>query len=261
MSPSRPRLSSTQGGSSRSGGADIAGSVSSNHRPFHDPVSVSVSPTRLLSRSGPLSTSHSNRPPVRLSPNFEPRVVHATPDPARSVDSSCAPSQSPTQSRRQSGVGGRSVSAQRHTPSVPPLPNTTQLSFPRPAYLEYSALRDLLVTETPSPPLAGHAPPRKMEPTPPTRSIPSHTYAMSPSTDSDEESSPSPPPPARDVRIVPTAVVHEEQVTYPLPTRWSDQSRSNTLSVSHDGRELSHHGMYTVFRTFANNRSSSKSAI
>ncbi|KXN89801.1 Ran-binding protein 10 [Leucoagaricus sp. SymC.cos] len=65
---------------------------------------------------------------------------------------------------------------------------------------------------------------------------------MTPSTDSDEESSPSPQPIARDAHSVPAAVVSEEQVTYPLPTRWSDQARSPSLSVSHDGREISHHG-------------------
>lgn len=176
---------------------------------------------------------------MRVSTNFEPRVVHATLDTSRSVDSPCIPAHSPTQTRRTSGVGARSVSAQRHTPSIPPLPNTS-VSFPRPAYLDHSALRDLLVTETTSPTLSGPAPPRKV--TPPASSIPSHGYAMSPSTDSDEDSSPSPPPPSKDAGTVPTPVIPEEQVTYPLPTRWSDQARSNSLSVSHDGREISHHG-------------------
>ncbi|EKM83665.1 hypothetical protein AGABI1DRAFT_31694 [Agaricus bisporus var. burnettii JB137-S8] len=66
---------------------------------------------------------------------------------------------------------------------------------------------------------------------------------MSLSNDSDEDSSPSPPPPSRDARPMPTvSATSEEQVTYPLPTRWGDQNRLNVLSVSHDGRELSHHG-------------------
>lgn len=240
ISPSRPRLSSTQGLSSRSGGGDVARSVSASQRPLHGPLSVSVSPTRMLSRSATFTTSHPGRPAMRVSTNFEPRVVHATPDLSRSVDNSCASSNSPTQTRRMSGVGGRSLSAQRHTPSIPPLPNTTPVSFPRPAYLDHSALRDLLVTETPSPVLTGPAPQRRSEAAPP-RSVPSHSYAMSPS-DSDEDSSPSPPPPTRDARTVPATVTPEELVTYPLPTRWSDQARSNTLSVSHDGRELVHHG-------------------
>ncbi|KAF9454940.1 SPRY-domain-containing protein [Macrolepiota fuliginosa MF-IS2] len=240
ISPSRPRLSSTQGLSNRSGGGDVARSVSASHRPVHDPVSVSVSPTRMLSRSATFSTSHTGRPVVRVSTNFEPRVVHATPDLSRSVDSSCAPSHSPTQARRASGVGGRSVSTQRSAPSVPPLPNSTPVSFPRPAYLDHSALRDRLITETPPSSLTGPAPQRKAEPVP-SRSVPSHSYAMSPS-DSDEDNSPSPPPPTSNARTVPTASVPEEQVTYPLPTRWSDQARSSTLSVSHDGRDLVHHG-------------------
>ncbi|KAJ3576275.1 hypothetical protein NP233_g531 [Leucocoprinus birnbaumii] len=240
ISPSRPRLSSTQGLSHRAGGLDVARSVSASHRSIHDSVSVSVSPTRLLSRSATLSMSHQGRPPVRVSTNFEPRVVHAIPDASQSVDSNCAQPQSPTQTRRTSGVGGRSVSAQRHTPSIPLLPNTTPVSFPRPAYLEHSALRNLLVTETPSPALTGPAPPRKV--TPPARGVPSHGYAMSPSTDSDEDTSPSPPPIPRNSRSTPAPFIPEEQVTYPLPTRWSDQERSSSLSVSHDGRELSHHG-------------------
>lgn len=245
ITPSRPRLSSTQGMSNRIGTADVARSVSASHRSTHDFMSVSVSPTRILSRSATFSVNHPSRPPVRVSTNFEPRVVHATPDLSRSIDNTCAPSHSSAQTRRASGAGGRSVSAQRNAPSVPPLPNATPVSFPRPAYLDYSALRDLLVTETSSSSLAGAGlvPRRKEETVPPPRSVPSHSYAMSPSTDSDEDSSPSPPPPARDVRSAPTTtVIPEEQVTYPLPTRWSDQARSNTLSVSHDGRELSHHG-------------------
>jgi hypothetical protein len=206
---------------------------------MHDLDSVSVSPTRLLSRSATLSTSHSSRPPVRVSANFEPRVVHATPDISRSVDNTCAPSHSPTQTRRASGANGRSISVQRQNPTAPPLPNTSPVLFPRPAYLEHSALRDLLVTETPST-LTGSAPQRKKTSPPPARNI--HAYATSPSTDSDEDSISSPPPPVRDVRAVSTVVVPEGQITYPLPTRWSDQARSNTLSISHDGRELSHHG-------------------
>lgn len=208
-------------------------------------MSLSISPTRRFSRSVTLSGNHLARPSSRISATFEPRIVHASPVPARNDDNSCTPSHSPTQLRRTS-VGGRSVSAQRIAPSIPPLPNTTPVSFPRPAYLDYSALRDLLVTETSSSSFAGvtSVPQRKLETPGPSRSAPSQSYDMSLSNDSDEDSSPSPPPPSRDARPVPAvSVTSEEQVTYPLPTRWGDQNRLNVLSVSHDGRELSHHGI------------------
>jgi len=247
-SPSRPLLTSTHGLSHSPGGVNLASSISISHRLSHDTVSVSISPTRLLSRSAVPSTSHTSRSLVRMGTNSEPRVVHASQDPSRSIDNSCVPSQSPTQSRGAGGVGGRSVSAQRHTPSVPPLPNATLVSFPRPTYLDHSALRDLLVTETSTPALAGLAFPRKITPA---RSIASHGYTTSPSTDSDEDSSPSPPPPTREPRVVSAPAIHEEPVTYALPTRWSDQARSNSLSVSHDGRELSHHGTRRVDQSSA----------
>jgi hypothetical protein len=223
--------------------------VSASHRPTHDPMALSISPTRRFSRSVTLPGNHLGHPSHRISMTFEPRIVHASPDPARNDDNSCTPSHPPTQLRRASGVGGRSVSAQRMATSFPPLPNTTPVSFPRPAYLDHSALRDLLVTDTSPSSLAGvtPAPQRKLESAGPSRSAPSQPYVMSPFTDSDEDSSPSPPPPSREVRAAPTpSVISEEQVTYLLPTRWSDQARLNILSVSHDGRELSHHGE-TVF--------------
>lgn len=249
-SPSRPLLTSTHGLSRSSGGFSLANSVSTGHRLSHDSVSVSLSPTRLLSRSAVPSTSHTSHSLVRIGTNFEPRVVHASQDSSRSIDNACAPSQSQTQSRGAGGVGGRSVSAQRHTPSIPPLPNALPILFSRPTYLDHSALRDSLVTETSSPTLAGLAFPRKITPA---RSIASHDYATSPSTDSDEDNSPSPPPPTRETRVVSAPVIHEEPVTYALPTRWSDQARSNSLSVSHDGRELSHHGTRCVEKSIFNN--------
>lgn len=220
-----------------------------SHRSSHDSASVSISPTRLLSRSTVPSTSHMSHSPVRIGINFEPRVVHASQDSSRSIDNSCIPSQSPTQSRGAGGVGGRSVSAQRHMPSVPPLPNAAPVSFSRPTYLDHSALRDLLVTETSSPTLAGPPFPRKITPA---RS--SASFATSPSTDSDEDNSPSPPPPTRETRVVSAPVIPEEPRTYALPTRWSDQARSDSLSVSHDGRELSHHGTRRIEESIFGNR-------
>lgn len=178
---------------------------------------------------------------MRIGAHFEPRVVRAPQDPSRSIDNSCVPSQSPTQSRGAGGVGGRSVSAQRYTPSIPPLPNATPVSFSRPTYLDHSALRDFLVTETSSPTLAELAFPRKITPS-----------ARSTSPDSGEDTTPSPPP-TRETRVMSAPVVHEGPVTYALPTRWSDQARSNSLSVSHDGRELSHHGMHRVEESFLGN--------
>ena len=248
-SPSRPLLTSTRGLSRSPRGVNFASSVSMGHRLSHDSASVSISPTRLLSRSAVPSTSHTSHSPVRIGINFEPRVVHASQDSSRSIDNSCIPSQSPTQSRGAGGVGGRSVSAQRHMPSVPPLPNAASVSFSRPTYLDHSALRDLLVTETSSPTLAGLAFPRKITPA---RS--SASFATSPSTDSDEDNSPSPPPPTRETRVVSAPVIPEEPRTYALPTRWSDQARSDSLSVSHDGRELSHRGTRRVEESIFGNR-------
>ncbi|KIL70599.1 hypothetical protein M378DRAFT_183229 [Amanita muscaria Koide BX008] len=62
---------------------------------------------------------------------------------------------------------------------------------------------------------------------------------MSPSTDSDDESNASPP---REPPPVPPASVLASDQILRLPTRWSDQMKYSSLSISADGRDLTVNG-------------------
>ncbi|KAJ7456433.1 concanavalin A-like lectin/glucanase domain-containing protein [Mycena latifolia] len=152
---------------------------------------------------------------------FEPRVIRAD---SRSVDPTCLPSSSSSlpRTRRPSATGPRTPSTHRALsgPLPPPSP-LRSTSFARPAYLEHSALRDMLQTE---------APPSL----PPSRKSGLPRRSLSPASDSDEEGS---PPPRR---LTPT--VDPSPQVLNLPTRWSERYRHELLSVSPDGRDVTYQG-------------------
>ncbi|KAF8887755.1 hypothetical protein BD779DRAFT_1440522 [Infundibulicybe gibba] len=151
-------------------------------------------------------------------------------DSARPADPSCLPSSSsPSRTRRPSSTSLRSPGAQRLA-TVPAI-HAHPVSFPRPAYLEHSALRQLLQTEQPP----SLSPSRKFDTLIAADTHP-YTVAMSPPTDSDEDSVMSPP---RELQPVPSK---PRPAVLRLPTRWSDQMKQSLLSLSADGRDLTYHG-------------------
>ncbi|KAK1216717.1 hypothetical protein PQX77_020646 [Marasmius sp. AFHP31] len=161
----------------------------------------------------------------------QPRIVRAE---SSRHDSSYPPSTSPSNVRKPSIPGLRTPSAQRTAQGIPNTTSTSSTTFERPSYLDHSALRHLLQTETPS----SLPPSRKAD------NRPSNTrgYSSSPSIDSDEESTASPPPrdiPTRSGTSTPT--ISPDQALK-LPTRWSDQFKHHILNLSSDGRELTYSG-------------------
>lgn len=186
-----------------------------------------TSPVRSTARSYP----HSLALPSRSAPrsNFEPRVIRA--DSSRTIDPACFPSSpSSARTRRPSGTG-RAPSAQRQSgASIAQAVPTVPVSFSRPAYLEYAALKHLLQTESPA-----LLPPSRKE----SNNDRSYSGAVSPSTDSDDDSTASPPP-----RENPTPSLPAVDQVLRLPTRWSEEVRHQSLNVSADGRELSYQGSF-----------------
>ncbi|KAK0456873.1 ran-binding protein 10 [Armillaria borealis] len=185
-----------------------------------------TSPVRSTARSYP----HSLGLPSRNAPRsnvFEPRVIRA--DSSRNIDPACIPSSpSSARTRRPSGTG-RAPSAQRQSgASIAQAVPTVPVSFARPAYLEYAALKHLLQTESPA-----LLPPSRKE----SNNDRSYSGAVSPSTDSDDDSTASPPP-----RENPTASLPAVDQVLRLPTRWSEEVRHQSLNVSADGRELLYQG-------------------
>ena len=196
-----------------------------------------------------------------LSSSFVPRVVRGnipgreTPaTPASSSHSSGPPSgrpsASPSRTRRTSSSIPATVTSVHRSVSTPSPTNTVVpppshvVSFPRPSYLEHSALRYYLQSETSSggPPdtyrydsiHGGTAATSSRR----SRAVPSPSRDM----DSDEESNASTgdrdrsaPPPRLASRKAGDTFMH-------LPTRWSNGDRCPILTVSVDGRDLTFHG-------------------
>ena len=188
---------------------------------------------------------------------FEPRVIRP-PGVSRSSCTDIALHPSVTRNQRASTSGATtSVSFNQRTgsppssqfpspPSVSPLQNTP---FQRPAYLEHSSLKHLLQTE--SPPLLplgryGHDVgileddqySRNA-----TLSFPQRR--RTPLIESDDEDPFTPP------RELPPSSSSYHPGSIPLnpvlrlPTRWSDQDRHPSLSVSPDGRDLTFVGKFS----------------
>ncbi|KAG2070698.1 SPRY-domain-containing protein [Suillus decipiens] len=162
---------------------------------------------------------------------YEPRVIR--------VDTSC-PTSSPSRVRRSSATGVRTPSAQRpamaHS-SAGPFP-ADSAPFPRPGYLDHSALRHLLQTDTPT----------QLSSSPkPDLAVVRTEYAggrrraqRSPSFDSDEEDTS--PPGEMSSRQQQDNNPLMSSALLRLPTRWSEEYRSPMLSVSLDGRDLTYQG-------------------
>ena len=197
--------------------------------------------------SGPSQTSS--------SPVFEPRIIRATPSPNPTGDPACnPPPTSPARPRRQSSgvhaqiaLGTGPVAHRAHPPAYPG--HHTPHGFPRPSYLDYSALRDMLHTEPASSALAttsrhltypasGHDVRSGTSPAP---AIP-YPYLrreLTPSGDSDDESVAAT---TTSPLVVGAVTMLSTNNVLMLPTRWSEQDRTPSLSVSLDGRELTFTG-------------------
>ncbi|KAF8584921.1 SPRY-domain-containing protein [Ramaria rubella] len=193
------------------------------------------------------------------SSSFVPRVVRGT-IPGRDASGSSSnstgfnsrPPVSPTRTRRPSNSATASLSSTHRLASTPSSTSTLvpppshAASFPRPAYLEHSALRYCIQSNdsgTPPDMYRFDSLHISAAPTKPQRA----RDVVSPSrdTDSDEDSNTSigdqdrvVPPPHRATRKAANTLM-------PLPTRWSDGDRCPSLSVSVDGRDLTFHGPTT----------------
>ena len=194
---------------------------------------------------------------TNATPHFEPRIIRATTSPTPSHDGVCNPPQSqstsPTRPRRLSSVvRSQTALGASYAPHRGPAPTHTTHStahgFPRPTYLEYSSLHDMLHTEPSSSTLAastrsstysvsGHDARVTASPAPPILPYPYFRRELTPVVDSDDESIATPPPPA-----VGAVTVLSTNTVLMLPTRWSEQDRLPSLSVSQDGRELTFTG-------------------
>lgn len=198
--------------------------------------SITSSPsTRLPSRSFSHPWAPSGRGSASPHIVYEPRVIRA--DSTRTPDTVCphnssASSSSPTRTRRPSSAGLRALSAQRPSVVHVSLPTETA-PFPRPAYLEHSALRHLLQTDS-----APLIPSPKVESIVRPDSVGARRMQRSPSDDSDEDDM-SPP---REIRKIIPSPMTASSPTLLLPTRWCDEYRSPHLSVCGDSRELIYQG-------------------
>ncbi|THH00347.1 hypothetical protein EW026_g2171 [Hermanssonia centrifuga] len=222
-------------------------------------VNVSTSPVR--SFSGSYSASLGRSPISVNTAVFEPRIIRSTAAPHTS-DPTCFPTASspavPTlgRTRRQSvarlpTVSLTSPGTPRTVAQLVSTPSTTPSAQPfrRPAYLDHSALRDLLFTDA-VPVLSttehghgAHGPASRMStPAPYAYLRREHT----PAVDTDDESNASPPPSSSRVTPAPphttTPGAFLSNPVLHLPTRWSDQDRHGSLTVSTDGRELTFYG-------------------
>ncbi|KAH8101615.1 SPRY-domain-containing protein [Cristinia sonorae] len=220
---------------------------------------VATSPVRSISGSYSYSNAASRSPVHSTSPPvFEPRIIRAGPSPARPVDPACFPSVTspPTApTRRQSTTRLNSgITPVYHAPmrtvegsaptTAPAVTHTQTEVFPRPTYLDHSALRDLLQTDAPISSVDARSAEARAPVTWSTSAYPISVPAVShypylrrvqtPVTESEDEGS-SPPPST--APIAPNPVLMANPVLR-LPTRWSEQDRHPPLSVSPDGREL-----------------------
>ncbi|GLB36579.1 putative protein with domain in SPla and the RYanodine receptor [Lyophyllum shimeji] len=234
--PTRPRIANNQSIPLRSSTVDDHRGLGVSYGSRgSSTAAIATSPPRATARSMTLGTSP-GRGSSRAPPTYEPRVVRVSGEGSRSVDAACLPSTSPSRTRRASGASGRGTSAQRPVASYAvSTPHPPPVSFPRPSYLDYSALRHMLQTDAP-PTLP---PSRKAEP--PSHEPPALSSAImsGPALDSDEESNVSPP---RELPVAPPLPALSQEQILRLPTRWSDQFRHALLSVSGDGRDLTYHG-------------------
>lgn len=237
--------------------------------PFRAQLSAQTSPRP--------SMGASIRPTSVTTAHYEPRIIRA--NVPRTVDTSPSlpTARGPTQRRPSippspgagAGPPGRRASASWAHPRRPSLahgvhPSSDLLggladaahahavAFAPPAYLDHSALRHFLHTDTPSPPSAVASPivgpgePGASSSGPPLSfAAPWGAREPTPMTDSDEEGSADLA--TTGTRTTPAPVSHGVPSGRPvlrLPTVWSEQDRNPALSVSANGRDLSYHGTF-----------------
>jgi Ran-binding protein 9/10 len=227
---SRPRIVN-QGGPQRSPNVGI-----SSVRGSSSMAVASSPPMRSTARSftQPSSSVLSGTGTAPTHVYYEPRVIRA--------DTTCPTSSSvlPSHARRASGTGVRAPSSHRPALAIPSAgPMVIDVApFSRPAYLDQSALRHLLQTDTP-PQLASSP---KPEP-----AVARTDYGVnrrrshrSPSSDSDEEDMSH----SGELSSRQQETILMSPAPLRLPTRWSEEYRSSLLSVSTDGRDLSYQGQF-----------------
>lgn len=176
------------------------------------------------------------------SGTFEPRVIRP-PGVSRGSCVDVTSSSSTTRNRRAS-ISNISTSSQTtgpltfpqlspHQPTSPP----PSIPFQRPAYLEHSSLKHLLQTEFPPllpPSRYGHdARVLGDDQNPRNITNPYPRRRRTPLIESDDEDPFTPPR-----ELPPLYPPNTSSPVLRLPTRWSDQDRHPSLSVSQDGREL-----------------------
>ncbi|KAH0838642.1 hypothetical protein J3R83DRAFT_6967 [Lanmaoa asiatica] len=226
---SRPRVAS-QGWPPR----NSSGTIGIPHGVRGSSSITSSPPIRPTTRSFTHSSVPSGRGSASPYTVYEPRVIRA--DSTHTINTVCphnssASSSSPSRTRRPSSASVRACIGQRPSAHIPA--DTETVPFPRPPYLEHSALRHLLQTE--SLPLI---PPRKAEPIVRPDPMSGRRMQRSPSYDSDEDDM-SPP---REVRKSTPSPMTASSPILLLPIRWCDEYRSPHLSVCGDGRELIYQG-------------------
>lgn len=206
------------------------------------------------------SLSQTSPGPMRGAPRsfnnpYEPRIIRAS---SRGSDVSCvstSPILSPSRFRRPStsnvphspATSPRYPSSSRSVFNLTPVASSSTASFPRPAYLEHSALRHLLHTDTLSI-LPQHR--HKHEPSnldssyPASNAFPYLRRERTPLIDSDDEGFISSP---RETAPPPALAAGPSNFPLHLPTRWSDHDHNSLLSVSADGRDLSFVGSCMLY--------------
>lgn len=187
---------------------------------------------------------------------FEPRVIR----PPGGSRGSCVDATSPSSATRSQGGSTSNTPAgllsDQRTASLTSFQSSSHktvsslpsVPFQRPAYLEYSSLKHLLQTE--SPPLLppgryGHNV-NTLDSDQNSRysSLPFPRRRRTPLTESDDEG-----PFTLHSELLPFAPAYSPSTATAnpvlrLPTRWSDQDRHLSLSVSPDGRELTFVGTF-----------------
>jgi hypothetical protein len=149
----------------------------------------------------------------------------------------------PSTSGRPSNRGRRASSSAAPAPSTPRKPSTSHLpqptpTFTRPSYLEYSALRRFITTESPP---ASQQSSSINSPSRASNHLSNLLRRPRSSTDSDSESEGVPSPKARSAYL-PQARRLFVSDTLVIPTRWNDRDRCPPLVISHDGRDVTFNG-------------------
>ena len=196
------------------------------------------------------------------SGTFEPRVIRppgvsrgscvdTTLSPSATRNQRASTSNASTLSQRAGSLAFPQLSSHQSASPLPSIP------FQRPAYLEHSSLKYLLQTEFP--PLLplgryGHDV-RVLNDDQNSRNV-THPYPRrhrTPLIGSDDDGPFTPP---RDLPLLHPPGSNTLSPVLRLPTRWSDQDRHLSLSVSPDGRELTFVGKLGLQPSATTNRRS-----